>query len=177
VGRRRAVGGLALVAVGAVLSAVAVIAVILGITVTVTSIGAARAVTVATAVPIVVAIAVAALLLARGVVTSAAAGRRRTATTGRARSTALAVPARLEPPRSRGRGASPLNLQEVVAAHALVMHLMVGIVGVTPVLVLYKGKQSARGGAGSRNVAADETAIAKTKACQQLSTDRTEAAV
>lgn len=122
------------------------------------SVRAARAVAVAAAVPVVVAIAVTAVLLARGVVAGAAAGRWGTTTTGRAGAATVAVPARLEAPRGRRGSTSPLatsvstrhtkyrawhtnlNLQDVITAEALVMHLVVGIIGITSILVLHKGE-------------------------------------
>lgn len=74
---------------------------------------------------------------------------------------------------------SYLNLQEVIATDALIVHLVVGIVGITTALVLDKGEaalkvsnmyeladgrklmylQSAGRSARGRNVAADETSV------------------
>lgn len=45
---------------------------------------------------------------------------------------------------SQGKPGTNLNLQHVVATHALVMHLIVSIVGVTSVLVLDKGEAIGR---------------------------------
>jgi hypothetical protein len=75
-----------------------------------------------------------------------------------------------------GRGSSHLDLQEVIATNALVVHLMVRVVCVATALVLDKGEavrlaaaacgglggylQPARGGARGGDIAADEAAIA-----------------
>jgi hypothetical protein len=58
--------------------------------------------------------------------------------------TTRAVAARVEAPRCGGRGACPLDLQQVIAADALVVHLMVRVIGIATALVLHKGEQPAR---------------------------------
>jgi len=75
-------------------------------------------------------------------------------------SAGLAITSGLEAPRCRRRSTGPLDLQDVISAETLVMHLMIGIVSVTATLVLDKSEEATRGGARSRNVAADETAEA-----------------
>jgi hypothetical protein len=146
VSRGRAVKSLSLLAVGAILPSVAVIAVILGITLTIPMVGTTRTVPVAAAFTVIVtAITVPTVVFPRGVFPGAATRGWRASATGRTSgATTIAVATGLESPRGRGRSASPLNFQEVVTAHALVMHLMVGIVSVPSIFILDKGKESAR---------------------------------
>ena len=123
-------------------------------------IGAARAVAaVTTRVPIVVSVAIPTIVLARGVIS--ATRRRRPAPPWRAARRTLAVATRVEPPRCRRRGASPLercrsaeqnkqqssararshlDLQDVVTTNTLVVHVVIGIVGIATVLILNKCK-------------------------------------
>lgn len=118
----------------------------------------ARAVTSVAAFAVVVTVAVTTIVLSGGVVAGAATGRGRAAPAGRrAAGGTLAVPARVEAPGGGRRSASPLrtcqdrtgrpvvassylDLQDVVAADALVVHLMVSIVSVATVLILDEGK-------------------------------------
>ena len=118
--------------------------------------GGAGAVTVAVTVATVI-VAVAAVVLARRRKVAAAA-RRHAAATRRAIA-AHAIAATVEAPRGRGRGASPLlagwvnrgrpvqrsvepylDLEHVLAADALVVHLVVRIVGIAAVLVFDEGE-------------------------------------
>jgi hypothetical protein len=105
-------------------------------------VGATRTVPIAAAFAVIVtAIAVPAVVLPRRVFPRAATGGWRASATGRTSgATTVAVATGLESPRGRGRSASPLNFQEVVTAHALVVHLMVGIVRVPSIFILDKGK-------------------------------------
>ena len=157
---------LAVITIGAVITAVTVIAVVLVVAVTVAMVrapGAVASVTTVTAgvaVPIVVPIAVAAVVLAGRVIATAASGGGAATARAGAAGSALAVATRVEAPRCRGRGTSPLDLQDVIATNTLVMHVVVRLVGVAAVLILYKCKQTAAGRAGSRNVTTDEAAVA-----------------
>ena len=54
-----------------------------------------------------------------------------------------------------------LDLQNIIASEALVVHLVVGVIGIAAALVFDKGKEAARGRTRGRNVAADESAVAK----------------
>lgn len=120
--------------------------------------GAARPVATLTArVAVVVAVAITAVVLAGRVLAAARRGRA-AATTGGAAT--VTIPARVEAPRGRRRCACPLggqsqfnvnfssdagvvthlDLQDVVAAKSLVMHVMVRIIGITAIFVLDKGK-------------------------------------
>jgi hypothetical protein len=158
----RAVDGLPVVSVGAVLATVAIVTVtvVLGVAVAVAAaVRAARAVTGVAAVTVVIAVAVTVttIILARGVVATA---RARRPAAGR-RATRATVPiAAVEAPRSRRRSASPLDLQDIVAADTLVMHVMVRVIRIAAILVLYEGEQPAAGRPRSRNVTADQAAIA-----------------
>jgi len=56
---------------------------------------------------------------------------------------AAAATSSFVPPGSRWRSSSPLDLNHIVSTDALVMHLVVGIIGIAAALVLDKGKQPA----------------------------------
>jgi small-conductance mechanosensitive channel len=95
-----------------------------------------------------------------GRVVTAAAARGGGAATARRSAVTTAITARVESP-GGGRGStSPLDLQEIITPNALVVHLVVGIIGITAALVLDKGKQSAGRSAWCRNVATNEATIA-----------------
>jgi hypothetical protein len=156
-----AVDGLPVVSIRAILATVALVtvAVVLGVTVPIT-IRATRAVAGIAAITVVVTVpvAVAAIVLPRRVVATTGA-RRPTAWRRAARST---LPfAAVEPPRSGRRGTSPLDLQHIVAADALVVHIMIRVVRIAAILVLHESKQPAAGGPRSRDVTTDQTAVAK----------------
>jgi hypothetical protein len=70
------------------------------------------------------------------------------------------VTSRVESPRGRWRSTSPLDLQEIIPADALVVHLMVSIISVTTGLIFDKSKETARRRTRGRNVAADKAAVA-----------------
>lgn len=65
----------------------------------------------------------------------------------------------VEAPASRWWCACPLNLQQVIAPDALVVHLVVSIISVPAIFVLNEGKESARCGPWCWYVAADKSAI------------------
>lgn len=158
----RAVDGLPVVSVGAVLATVALITVtvVLGVAVAVAAaVGAARAVTGIAAITVVVTVAVAVttIVLAGRVVATA---RARRPTAGRRATRATVTIAAVKAPGSRRRSASPLDLQDIVAADSLVVHVMVRVVRIAAILVLHEGKQPAARRPRSRNVAADQAAIA-----------------
>jgi hypothetical protein len=159
------VDGLPVVAVGPVLAAVAVVTVavavadILHLTIAIAeTIGATRAITGVAAIAVIVTVAVATIVLPRRVVAATRAGR---PTTGR-RAARATLPLRgaVKAPRSRGGSTSPLDLQNVVATDTLVVHIMVGVIGIAAVLVLDERKESAAGGPGGRDITADQAAIA-----------------
>jgi hypothetical protein len=70
-----------------------------------------------------------------------------------------AVTSGIETPRRRWRCTCPLDLQQVVAADALVVHLVVRIIGIASRLVFHKGEEPRRSRTGSRNVATDKATI------------------
>jgi len=154
-GRRRAVERLPLVPISAILASVAVITVVLNVAITVPCIWAPGPVAIASAVTIIVAVAVPAIILTRRIITGAAPGRRGPTTTRRTRSATITVTTRLKPPRSRRRSACPLDLQDIVTADALVVHLVISIVRIAAILILDKRKESARRRARSGNIATD----------------------
>jgi hypothetical protein len=156
-----AVDGLPVVPIRAVLATVALVTVtvVLDITVPI-AIGAARAVAGVAAVTVIVTVpvAVTAVVLPGRVVATTRA-RRPTAWRRAARST---LPfAAVKPPRS-GRGStSPLDLQHIIATDALVVHIMIRVVRIATILVLHESKQPAASGPRSRNVTADQAAVAR----------------
>jgi len=157
----RAVEGLPVVPVGAVLAAIPVVTVALVLDIALPlTIRAARAVAgvAAVAVIVTVTIAVAAVILARRVVSSTTSGARAAATRRRAARSAVAIGA-VKSPRSRRGCAGPLNLQDIVTTDALVVHIMIGVIGITAVLVLDKSKQPAASAARGGNVAANKPAV------------------
>jgi predicted nuclease with RNAse H fold len=56
-----------------------------------------------------------------------------------------------------------LDLQNIIAAKALVVHLVVGVIGIATALVFDKGKEAARGRTRGGNVAANEAPVANRK--------------
>lgn len=163
-GRRRAVQGLSLVTVNTVLPSVTVIALILGITLTVPVVGAARAVPIAAAVSVVVAVSVTSLVLAGRVFASAATRGGRTSPSGRAATTTtVPVATGLETPGCGRRSAGPLDLQDVVTANALVVHLVVSIISIATILILDEREETARCRPRSWNVATYKATIAANK--------------
>jgi hypothetical protein len=168
-GRGRAIKGLPVIAVSTVLTAVTVVPVnILHVPVPITRIRAAApvavavtpAVTVVVPLAIIVAIAVTPIILTWRVIAHAAARRRRPAARRSPTKTAVAVAARVEAPGRRRRGASPLDLQHIVATDPLVMHLMVRVVRITTILVLHEREESARSRSWGRDVATDKAPVA-----------------
>lgn len=137
------------------------------------------------------AVALATIILAGRIVTSASTRRREGATTRRAITSAWStltaattaawfITARIESPRRRGRGASPLyhtvrdihhpdifsyaylDLQDVIATKALVVHLMIGIICITTALVFHECKEPAGSTPRRWNVAPYQASIAST---------------
>jgi len=114
---------------------------------------------------------VVAIILAGRVITTAARRWRTPSTARRAAfttSTTLstltttlttAVTSGIEAPRGRGRSTSPLDLQQVISANTLVVHLMIGIICIATTLVLNESEQTASCSAGSWDVTADKTPI------------------
>jgi len=158
-----AVEGLPVVTVGAVLASVAVVAVIalsiplaliLDVTVPI-AVRAARTIAGVAAVAVIIAVTVTTVVLTRRVIATARARRAATRGAAAAVATITVTIGAVETPRRTGRCASPLDLQDVVAANALVVHVVVGLVGIATILVLNERKESARCGARGRDVAAD----------------------
>jgi hypothetical protein len=122
-------------------------------------IGATRSIAGIASITVVVAVAVTAVVLARRIVASAPSGTGRTTTRRTARCAipvAVAV-GTIEAPRGRWGGTGPLELlsaegprvqacdtylyfQDVVAADALVVHLMICVISIAAVLILNKRK-------------------------------------
>lgn len=161
VSRRRTIESLALVTIRTVLPTVTIITVIFGVTLTVPMVRAARPIPVTSALAVIVSVTVPTVVLARRIIASAAAGRRRASTPrGASATTSVTVASRFEAPGSRRRSTSPLNLQNVIAPDALVVHLMVGIIGITTVLVLNESEEPGRRRPGCGNIAANQSAVA-----------------
>jgi len=85
-----------------------------------------------------------------------AAGRAITAT---ARSGAFPGGAGVEAPRCGRRSTGPLDLEEVITADTLVVHLMVCVIRITTALILHESKESAGRRARGRDVATNKPAI------------------
>lgn len=153
-----AIDGLSIITVGAVLATVPILAITLVLDITVTlAIRATRAIAGVAAVTLVVTVAVtvAAVVLAGRVVAGAASRARGAATRrGTAGGATLSVGA-VEAPRSGRRRASPLDLQDVVATDALVVHVMVRVISIAAILVLDESKESTARAARSGNVTTD----------------------
>jgi hypothetical protein len=117
------------------------------------------------------------IISARGIVTTTAAARGWGATTARrsaitatiAASVATSVAgsitarARVKAPRSRWRSACPLNLQQIIAADTLVVHLMVSIIGIAAALVFNESEKTAGGSARGRDITANKAPITSSK--------------
>jgi hypothetical protein len=160
VSRRRAVHRFALIAVSTVLPSVAVVTLILRITLTVTMIRAARTIPVTSALAVIVSVTIPTFVLTRRVIAGAATRRRRTSTTGRASTsttstTTFTITTGLKPPGGRRRSAGPFDFEDIITTDALVVHLVVGIISITSVLVLNESEQTAGRRPGGRNVAAN----------------------
>jgi len=146
--------------VGAVLTIVITVANVLHVAVAV--VRGARSVAVASVV-----VALAAIILARRVVaTSATGGRAAAAAWGTVATrrtdittTAIAVGSGLEAPRGGWGSAGPLDLELVVTSDPLVVHFVVGFIGVAAALVFDEGKEATGRRARGGNVAADKAAI------------------
>jgi hypothetical protein len=158
VSRRRGVHGFAVVGISCVPIIVASVPIIFHVAITV-SISWATGATTVVEVPI-PSITVSAFVFAGRVVSAARRGRaiaaswRRsiasltrftavTAVTTLAATLATTAASSFIPPSSRWRSSSPLDLNHIVSTDALVMHLVVGIIGIAAALVLDKGEQPA----------------------------------
>jgi hypothetical protein len=158
-------GNFPVFAVGAILACVLVVTITVTVflDITISIIRAAGTVTVSSLV-VSVAVTAVTIILARGIITTTATtGRRRSSRSTRrtTRWSTLTISASVEAPGSRRRCASPLDFQDVVPAKALVVHLMVGIIRITSILILHEGESETTGSStGSRNVTADKSTIA-----------------
>jgi hypothetical protein len=161
---------LPVVTVGAVLATVARVVTVTVITVAVAvanilhftiaiaeTIRAAGEVTSVAAIAVIVTVAVATIILPRRVVAATRAGR---PTTGRRAARATLPVGAVKAPRSRRGSTSPLDLQDVIATDSLVVHVMVRVIRIAAVLVLDESEQPAASGPGSRDITADQAAIA-----------------
>jgi len=98
-------------------------------------------------------------------------------TTRRTVATRGTITTGVETPGSGGRSTSPLwnvrtvllsnkdrtylDLQNIIATKAFVVHLVVGVISIATAFVFDKGKEATRGRTRGRNVTTDEAAVAK----------------
>ena len=54
-----------------------------------------------------------------------------------------------------------LDLQNIITAKSFVMHLVISVIGIATTLVFDKGKETTRGRPRGRNIATNESPIAK----------------
>jgi hypothetical protein len=150
VGRGRRVDSFSIVAIGACIAIIvtAISVKILHVPVAISvhgAAGSAAIVVVAIAVSFSAVITVSAVILAGRIF--ATTGRGRTAASTRrsalAAVTVAAITSSFVSPSRGWRSSSPLDLQQVIPPDPLVMHLVVGVIGITTALVLDKGEESA----------------------------------